>query len=251
MIEVRPFASLRCADHGWLRAVHHFSFNDYHDPDYMGWGGLRVCNDVTIAPGQGFPPHPYRNMEIITYVRKGALTYEDNLGNRGRTEAGDVHIMSAGTGILCRVYNREDVAAQIFQLWIEAPEHGGAPRWGTRAFPTGRRAGQLVTLASGYSEDRDALPLRTPARLVVAQLTAGQDYSYHLSTERRAYLVLASGAIEAGGATAAARDGVAVRDTEMLSFRALRDTELLMVDVSDCDGSGAAAPITQSLAAEV
>ena len=99
MIEVRPFESLGGANHGWLDAKHHFSFAGYHDPARMHWGALRVWNDDTIAPQSGFPPHPHSDMEIITYVRKGAITHEDNLGNKGRTEAGDVQVMSAGTGI--------------------------------------------------------------------------------------------------------------------------------------------------------
>ena len=98
-IERRPFETLGHADHGWLNARHHFSFADYHDPDRMGWGAIRVWNDDEIAANTGFPPHPHRDMEIVTYVRKGAITHQDSLGNKGRTEAGDVQVMSAGTGI--------------------------------------------------------------------------------------------------------------------------------------------------------
>jgi quercetin 2,3-dioxygenase len=99
MIERRPFNQLGGEDHGWLKAKHHFSFGDYHDVAKMGWGSLRVWNDDEIAPDTGFPPHPHANMEIVTYVREGAVTHKDSLGNEGRTEAGDVQVMSAGTGI--------------------------------------------------------------------------------------------------------------------------------------------------------
>jgi redox-sensitive bicupin YhaK (pirin superfamily) len=108
MIEHRPFNQLASADHGWLKARHHFSFGEFADPTRMGWGALRVWNDDEIAANTGFPPHPHANMEIITYVREGAITHKDSLGNEGRTEAGDVQVMSAGSGIRHAEYNLED-----------------------------------------------------------------------------------------------------------------------------------------------
>src|SRR5690554_4414122 len=107
MIELRPRAKLGAAQHGWLDTRHHFSFAEYHDPLRMQWGQLRVWNDDSIAAQSGFPPHPHRDMEIITYVRKGAISHEDSLGNRGRTVAGDVQVMSAGIGITHSEFNRE------------------------------------------------------------------------------------------------------------------------------------------------
>ncbi|HLD64933.1 MAG TPA: pirin family protein, partial [Pseudomonas sp.] len=141
MIEVRPFQQLGGAHHGWLNARHHFSFADYHDPARMNWGNLRVWNDDEIAPHSGFPKHPHRDMEIITYVREGAITHEDNLGNRGRTEAGDVQVMSAGSGIAHSEYNLEDQTTRIFQIWISPTAFGAPPSWGARPFPKGERAG--------------------------------------------------------------------------------------------------------------
>ncbi|RYZ60566.1 MAG: pirin family protein, partial [Proteobacteria bacterium] len=110
MIELRPFHTLGGANHGWLDAKHHFSFADYYDPKRTSWGSLRVWNDDTIEANTGFPPHSHANMEIITYVRKGAITHKDNLGNEGRTEAGDVQVMSAGNGVQHSEYNRESEA---------------------------------------------------------------------------------------------------------------------------------------------
>ena len=133
MIELRPFNGLGGENHGWLDAKHHFSFANYHDPARMGWGALRVWNDDTIQPNSGFPPHPHRNMEIITYVRKGAITHEDNLGNKGRTEAGDVQVMSAGSGIVHSEANLEDEATQIFQIWILPTRAGEAAALGNAA----------------------------------------------------------------------------------------------------------------------
>ncbi|KAK0340228.1 hypothetical protein LTR94_031389, partial [Friedmanniomyces endolithicus] len=129
MIERRPFESLGGANHGWLNAKHHFSFANYYDPARMSWGNLRVWNDDEIAPGTGFPPHPHADMEIITYVRDGAISHEDSLGNKGRTVAGDVQVMSAGTGIRHSEYNAEPELTRIFQIWIEPTRRGDAPGW--------------------------------------------------------------------------------------------------------------------------
>lgn len=232
MIEVRPFDELGGADHGWLNAKHHFSFADYYDPARMNWGSLRVWNDDTIAPQTGFPPHPHRDMEIITYVRKGAITHQDSLGNRGRTEAGDVQVMSAGSGIRHSEYNMEPGVTQIFQIWIMPTQAGGPPQWGTRTFPKGDRAGRLVTLASGLPGDEEALPLRTPARVVGATLKAGEHCDYPLGAGRNAYLVPATGKVEIDGKVVNARDGAAIRDVGTITITALEDSEVVLVDAA-------------------
>jgi quercetin 2,3-dioxygenase len=232
MIEVRRLASLGSANHGWLDAKHHFSFAGYHDPVRMGWGNLRVWNDDTIAPGNGFPPHPHADMEIITYVRKGAITHMDNLGNKGRTEAGDVQVMSAGTGIAHSEYNLEPGPTQIFQIWIQPTSHGQAPSWGAKPFPKSDRSGRFVTLASGFTADKDALPLRTDARVAGATLKAGETATYELGAARRGYLVASTGAITVNGIGADARDGVAVSDVATLNVTALEDAEIVLVDAA-------------------
>jgi redox-sensitive bicupin YhaK (pirin superfamily) len=231
MIERRPFDTLGGADHGWLDARHHFSFAGYHDPARMGWGALRVWNDDTIAPRSGFPPHPHADMEIITYVREGAITHRDNLGNEGRTVAGDVQVMSAGTGIAHAEFNMEAGTTRIFQIWIIPDQPGGAPAWGARPFPTGERAGRFVPLASGFAEDGDALPLRARARVLGATLRAGEQADYSLAVGRYAYLVPARGAVELNGMRLEARDGAAIRDEPSLRVTALEDAELVLVDV--------------------
>ncbi|MHA0317177.1 pirin family protein [Sphingomonas melonis] len=232
MIDLRPFASLGGANHGWLDAKHHFSFANYYDPKRESWGNLRVWNDDTIAPQSGFPPHPHRDMEIITYVREGAITHQDNLGNLGRTEAGDVQVMSAGTGIAHAEYNREDVTTKIFQIWIQPTSRGEKPSWGARPFPKGERAGQFVVLASGYEEDGDALRIRTDGRVVAATLKAGESAEYSLGKDRRGYLVPATGAVEIDGVRVNARDGAAIADQDVLRVTALEDSELVLVDVA-------------------
>jgi len=230
MIEKRPFAGLGGADHGWLKAKHHFSFANYYDPKRMGWGALRVWNDDEIASRSGFPPHPHADMEIITYVRDGAITHQDSLGNQGRTEAGDVQVMSAGTGIRHAEYNLEPDTTRIFQIWIEPASRGGAPTWGAKPFPQGDRAGKFVTLASGLPGDDDALPIRTDARVLGATLKAGESADYPLSPDRHAYLVPAAGAVEVNGLRLDARDGAAITGETALKVRALEDSEVILVD---------------------
>lgn len=231
MIEVRKFETLGGADHGWLNAKHHFSFAGYYDPDRMHWGNLRVWNDDIIQPKSGFPPHPHDNMEIITYVRSGAITHRDNLGNSGRTEAGDVQVMSAGSGIAHSEFNLEDEETRIFQIWILPDGRGGEPTWGARPFPKGDRAGKFVTLASGIEGD-DALPIRARARVAGATLKAGESTTYAIGKDRKAYLVPAIGRVEIGGQTIEARDGAAIADLDEIKVTALEDSEIVLVDVA-------------------
>ncbi|HVB17087.1 MAG TPA: pirin family protein [Stellaceae bacterium] len=230
MIERRPFASLGHERLDWLDTRHHFSFAQYHDPARMGWGALRVWNDDEIAAGTGFPPHPHADMEIITYVRDGAISHADSLGNEGRTVAGDVQVMSAGTGIRHAEYNHESETTRIFQLWIVPTRRGGPPSWGTRPFPQADRAGRLVALASGDPADGDALPIRTDARVLGGRLKKGESVEYALRPGRHAYLVAASGALTVNGVRVEARDGAAIRDETQLSLTALDDSELVLVD---------------------
>jgi quercetin 2,3-dioxygenase len=232
MIEVRPFESLGGANHGWLDAKHHFSFAGYHEPARMHWGSLRVWNDDTIAPRSGFPTHPHADMEIITYVRKGAITHQDSMGNVGRTEAGDVQVMSAGTGVAHSEYNLEDEPAQLFQIWVLPNRRGQAPSWGARPFPKADRSGRFVTLASGFGSDADALPIRTDARVVGATLKAGESAEYALGAERYGYLVPAAGAVEINGVRVGARDGAAINGVETLRVTALEDAEIVLVDAA-------------------
>ena len=170
MIDIRPFAGLGRADHGWLNAAHHFSFADYHDPARMGWGAIRVWNDDTIAAQSGFPPHGHADMEIVTFVRSGAITHKDSLGNTGRTGAGDVQVMSAGTGITHAEYNLEGEPTTLFQIWIMPDRSGEQPSWGQRAFPKADRSGQWVTLAGDAANDAtnndSVLPIRADARVL-------------------------------------------------------------------------------------
>jgi redox-sensitive bicupin YhaK (pirin superfamily) len=234
VIELRPYDSLGAAEHGWLKARHHFAFGGYRDASRPGWGRLRVWNDDEIAPGTGFDPHPHRDMEIITYVREGAITHRDNLGNQGRTEAGDVQIMSAGSGITHAEYNLEPVTTKIFQIWILPDRAGAAPRWGARRFP--RMAGTgFETLASGRPADAggEALPLNADAAVLAANLAEGETARLSLQPGRAAYLVVARGKASVNGKPLAERDAAAIADEGEIAITA-RDgaAEIVLVEVA-------------------
>jgi redox-sensitive bicupin YhaK (pirin superfamily) len=230
MIDIRPFDGLGHRDHGWLNATHHFSFSDYYDTARMGWGALRVWNDDVIGPKAGFPPHPHNDMEIITFVRTGAITHKDSLGNTGRTGAGDVQVMSAGTGVVHAEYNLEDEATTLFQIWIKPDRAGEAPGWGAREFPRGDRAGKWVIVASDNPEGDDSLPIRSDAKVLAAKLGKGDTVEYEAAAWRHLYLVSATGRIRVNGVEAQPRDGVAITEVDKVTVEALDDAEVVMVD---------------------
>ncbi|MEO0465114.1 MAG: pirin family protein [Pseudomonadota bacterium] len=229
MIDIRRFETLGQFENDWLKAHHHFSFSNYYDPARMSSGKLRVWNDDTIQPGTGFPPHGHRDMEIITYVRKGAITHKDSLGNEGRTEAGDVQVMSAGSGIQHAEWNAEDEITQIFQLWIEPRSKGGAPRWGAKAFPKSDRSGRWEILASGRGDD-GALDIDQDARVLGATAESGQPLTYRVEAGRTGYLVLATGAASLNGEALKARDGAEITGAADLMIEANEPTEIVFVD---------------------
>ncbi|MEO7601893.1 MAG: pirin family protein [Sphingomicrobium sp.] len=228
MIDIRPFASLGHADHGWLDARHHFSFANYHDPARMGWGRIRVWNDDKIAGKSGFPPHPHRDMEIITYVRTGAITHQDSIGNKGRTAAGDVQVMSAGTGVTHAEYNLEDETTTLFQIWIETDRPSAPPSWGAMPFPKEERDGSFQLLASGNADD-GALTINADARVLGATLGKGNKLAIDAKPDRHFYLV-PSGSVRVNGEDAAARDGIAITGEVRIEIEASEDVELVLVD---------------------
>ncbi len=223
-MEQRSFATLGKADHGWLNANHHFSFSGYHDPARMGWGNIRVWNDDEIAAGSGFAPHAHDNMEIITYVREGAITHKDSLGNTGRTAAGDVQVMSAGTGVTHSEYNLDDTICRLFQIWILPRERNVMPRWDARQFPKPEQTASdqssgFTVLASGYG-DEGALSINADARIYGAAIAAGGSLRHAVTLGHSAYLVVASGIVEVDGIILNERDGLAVLPGAVLKIHA-------------------------------
>ena len=235
MIELRPFSRLGRFDYDWLTARYHFSFADYHDRHRMHWGALRVWNDDRIAPGGGFARHGHSDMEIVTYIRKGAITHRDHLGNEGRTVAGDVQVMSAGRGILHEEHNFEAEATELFQIWILPAEKGGAPYWETAQFPKDDRKGRLVPLASGRSGDEGALPIRQDAAILGARLAPGDEVVHRLAPGRFAYLVAAAGTVTVNGVALGTRDAAAIHEEDEITIAvpadAAEDAEIVLADV--------------------
>jgi redox-sensitive bicupin YhaK (pirin superfamily) len=231
MIAVVPFEKLGAFRNEWLNARHHFSFGEYHDPGRMGWGALRVWNDDQIAPGTGFPLHGHRDMEIVTYVREGAITHRDNLGNEGVTAAGDVQVMSAGTGILHSEVNAGAEPCLLFQIWILPQRLGVKPRWETRQFPRGDRRGKLVPLASGRAQDRDAMTIHADAAILGARLGEGESAVHSLAPGRRAYVVPTRPGLSINGIDVPARAGAAITRESTLTLLAAQPLEIVVADV--------------------
>lgn len=234
MISVQPFDRLGRFKNEWLNARHHFSFGHYRDASRMGAGDLVVWNDDEIAPGTGFDPHPHRDMEIVTYVREGAITHRDGLGNAGRTEAGDVQVMHAGTGITHSEYNDETVPTRIFQIWIQPSRRGVAPGWGTRSFPKSEATdGALVALADGRpTADGSALPLHANAAVLAGTVKAGQTVRHTLGAGRVGYLVPSTGAVTVNGVAVNTRDGATITGEDSVAITATEDAEVVLVDVA-------------------
>src|SRR5258706_13549102 len=231
MIERRPFGELPSEDLGWLKARRHFCSAAQDDPSRSGWGCMRVWNDAEIAPNAGFALQVHANIEIITYVREGTVTHRDSLGNEDRIEAGNVQVVSAGTGIRHAEYNLEQAPARIFQIWIAPTSPGGSPAWGVQPCPVAGRSRCFVAIASGFESDRDALPIRAYARVLSAKLKAGESIEHVLRELRLAYLVPSSGTVDVNGVKIHARDGAAIKDVDIVTITAIEDADVVMVDV--------------------
>jgi len=232
MLQLRSWESLSGGNYGWLRARHHFAVDARAASVHGPLGCLVVWNDDEIAPGTGFPMHGHKDMEIITYVRTAAVAHKDSLGNVGRIEAGDVQVMSAGTGVRHQEHNPTDQPLKIFQIWIRPREDGGAPRWDTRKFPKADRAGQLVPLASGDRSDGEALPIRAEARVLGATLLAGGTMKHRITRGRHAYLVSADGLLVVNGHRLEQGDGIAASGEPELTIAAETGAEFILVEAA-------------------
>ena len=228
MIKIYPYENLETADFGWLKARHHFSFGHYRNPQRMGFGKLLVINDDTIKPSYGFAKHPHHDMEIITYVRSGAITHKDNQGNEGRTEAGDIQVMSAGSGIEHSEYNFEDDETNLYQIWIRPNKLGVKPRWDTKEFPKQLVTDSLPLLVSSQ-DDNAPLSIHQDAQIYGGRLQAGS--LIHHPIKNQAYLLLSGGQIELEGELINKGDGVEITDVDSIRIKALTEAEILIIDV--------------------
>jgi quercetin 2,3-dioxygenase len=232
MLQLRSKDTLDQGDHGWLKARHHFVVTADGNRANSALGALVVWNDDEIAPGTGFGRHSHADMEIITYVRQGAVTHEDSVGNVGRTVAGDVQVMSAGTGISHSEHNRDKDALKLFQIWLLPRERGGTPRWDNRKFPKADRAGRLIELASGDPTNAETLLIRADARVMGATLLAGTTLTHAPARYRHSYLAPAQGVIIVNGQRVEVGDGIAAIDEPALSIIAEENAEFILVDAA-------------------
>lgn len=232
MITIYPFESLGHYDFGWLDARYHFSFARYYNPERMGFGRLRVVNDDIVKPGRGFAPHEHDNMEIITYVRKGAITHKDSNGNEGRTEAGDVQVMSAGSGIEHSEFNHETTETSLYQIWIEPSEKGVKPHWDARKFPREAVNDSLPVLVSGYDDDlKDGvLKIHADAAIYGGRLSKGTEVSQNLRNQ--GYLLISKGRVSVDGTEMKQGDGAEIKNLDSITLSAIEDSEIVLIDVA-------------------
>ena len=228
MLYLRSFEDISGLDAGWLKAKHHFAIGPYGNPAHKAVGNLIVLNDDEIAPHTGFGLHHHENVEIVSYLREGTVTHRDDQGNVGKTHAGDVQVMSAGTGIRHSEENEEDVPIRLFQIWLKPSAAGGIPQWGNKPFPKADPAGAFVPLASGRNAE-GALPIRTDAEVYGALLHAGARTSFSFRKGDAGYLVPATGEVEVGMVQVGAREGLVIENEKMVAINALRDSELILV----------------------
>ena len=227
MIKRYAFSDLGGANYGWLNAKHHFSFANYYDPHKLSHGELMVVNDDRIAPHTGFDTHPHRDMEIITYVRSGAISHQDDRGNKGRTPAGSIQVMSAGTGIFHSEYNLEDEETSLYQIWIKPAHIGVAPRWETAEFPKTPVLNKLQLVVSG--DGIGPLQMQQNARIFVGQLN--KDTKIEHPIQGKAYLLISEGDVIVKDLPAHKGDGVAISDQVSVNITAMSDAEVLVIEV--------------------
>jgi redox-sensitive bicupin YhaK (pirin superfamily) len=229
MLNIQRYADLGAMDISWLAARYHFSFSNYYNPKRMGFGSLRVINDDIVKVGGGFDMHSHKDMEIITYVRKGAITHRDNLGNEGKTGAGDVQVMSAGTGITHAEHNEEQEDTNLYQIWIEPHTKGVAPRWEARAFDKTPVKDKLNLLVSGLPEHKDSEVLFIHANAAIYGGVVKQGVRLEQPLSGNAYVLVSAGEVRVDGEVLTRGDGAEITESKSLSLEALSDAEILVI----------------------
>ena len=231
MIDIRRSAERGGGDFGWLKTRHSFSFDTYHDPRFMGFRSLRVINEDWVQAGHGFPMHPHRDMEIITYVLDGALEHKDSMGNGSIIRPGDGQRMSAGTGVRHSEANASKTdAAHLLQIWILPDRRGHEPGYEQKAFPEAEKRGRLRLIAGPDGAD-GSVTIHQDAKLYVSLLQLGQEVSHELGKGRYAWLQVARGTVELNGQSLNQGDGAAIRDEQRLTVKATEVAEVLLFDL--------------------
>ncbi|HEY2970165.1 MAG TPA: pirin family protein [Casimicrobiaceae bacterium] len=232
MINVRHANERGTANFGWLDSRHTFSFGDYYDSKQMGFGPLRVINEDRVSPGQGFPTHGHRDMEIISYVLEGALEHKDSIGTGSVIRPGDVQVMSAGTGIRHSEFNHSKTEPVHFlQIWVVPDREGIAPRYEQKTFPDADKRGRLRLV--GSSDGRDgSVVIHQDVELFAAVLNSGEQVTHALSAPRKAWLQVVRGTVAMNGQKLDAGDGAAIEREPGLTITAKTDgTEILVFDL--------------------
>lgn len=231
MIQHYKFSTLGHHELSWLDTHYHFSFSDYYNSKRMNFGALRVINDDIIKAGAGFDTHPHKDMEIITYIRKGAITHHDSRGNEGRTEAGSVQVMSAGSGIYHSEFNLESEDTHLFQIWIYPREEGVQPRWDSLEFPKTPANAYLPLLVSGFTEDKEknALYINQDARIFGGTINKDHEITHNL--QQQAYLLVSDGKITIGDTTLNKGDGAEIIDQNSIIIKALEISEIIIIEI--------------------
>lgn len=231
MIKIIPSSERHHSNFGWLDTHWHFSFDSYYDPENMNWGALRVFNDDIIEPGQGFGMHPHRDMEIVTYVLEGELEHQDSNGNRGVVHAGEVQVMSAGTGILHSEYNHsKENPVHLVQLWILPRTERLKPRWEQRRFSLRERSGKLLPVVSP-GDLEGTLSIDQDAQIFVSALQSGQEVVHRTRAGRKAYLFVTAGNASVNGSALSAGDQARIADEPELKIQTQQGSELMLLDL--------------------
>lgn len=231
MITLRKAHERGHANHGWLDTWHTFSFADYHDPREMGYGPLRVINDDTVEPGQGFGTHGHRDMEIITYVLEGGLEHKDSMGNGSIIRPGNVQRMSAGTGVRHSEFNpSRDERVHLLQIWIEPKLTGVAPGYEEKQFGAAEKRGQLRLIASPDGRE-SSVTIHQDALVYAALLDGAERVTRALASGRRAYVHVARGAVELNGTPLKEGDGAKITGERELVLSNAREAEVLLFDL--------------------
>jgi len=232
MITIRPSAERGGGNHGWLNTKHTFSFSDFWDPKWMGFRSLRVINEDWVAPNSGFPTHPHRDMEIITYVLAGKLEHKDSLGTGSVILPGDGQRMTAGSGIRHSEFNPStSEPVHLLQIWILTEKVALPPSYEQKSFPEGEKQGKLRLIASRNAQD-GSVKIHQDAKLYVSLLKSGEEVTHEIAPERYGWLQVARGGVELNGKTLNQGDGAAISNESKLTIKGKEDAEVLLFDLA-------------------
>ena len=232
MLQLRKSSDRGYADHGWLKSFHSFSFAGYHDPQFMGWGNLRVINEDRVAAGMGFGKHSHRNMEIISYVLSGELAHQDSMGNVESIPPGDVQRMSAGSGVTHSEFNHaKDQTTHFLQIWIEPNVLEIAPSYEQKTIPLVEKQGKLRLIASPDGKD-GSVKIFADARIYAGLFDGLQSAQLQLDPMRKAYVHLIKGSLNVNGQKLAGGDALLIENETALQISDGNGAEVLFFDLS-------------------